>query len=98
MKKKVYISGPISNNSFYKEEFDKVERDLKDLNHIVLNPTILPLGLSQASYMRLSMAMIDCCDTVCMLPGWENSDGANAEYLYAKKCDKEIIYSYYRWD
>lgn len=93
MKKKVYISGPISNNSFYKEEFDKVERDLKDLNHIVLNPTILPLGLSQADYMKLSMAMIDCCDIVCMLKGWEKSDGANAEYLYAKKCGKEII----RW-
>ena len=43
------------------------------------------------------MAMIDCCDTVCMLPGWENSDGANAEYLYAKKCGKEIIFDY-SWD
>lgn len=97
MKKKVYISGPISNNSFYKEEFDKAERALKDLNYTVLNPTIFPLGLSQADYMRLSIAMIDCCDAICMLKGWENSDGANAEYLYAKKCGKEILF-YYKWD
>lgn len=97
MKKKVYISGPISNNSFYEEEFDKAEYNLKGLDYIVLNPTILPLGLSQADYMRLSMAMIDCCDVICMLRGWGSSEGACAEYLYAKKCGKEIIYDY-KWD
>lgn len=97
MKKKVYISGPISNSSSYWEEFDTAEYNLKGLDYIVLNPTIFPLGLLQADYMRLSMAMIDCCDVVCMLPGWENSDGANAEYFYAKKCGKEIIFDY-KWD
>jgi hypothetical protein len=96
MKKKIYLSGPITNSPSYWEEFDNAEYALKGLDYIVLNPTIFPLGLSQANYMRLSMAMIDCCDTVCMLPGWEKSDGAHAEYLYAKKCGKEIIYSYKR--
>lgn len=97
MKKRVYLSGPITNSLSYWEEFDNDEYALKGLDYIVLNPTIFPLGLSQANYMRLSMAMIDCCDTVCMFPGWENSDGANAEYLYAKKCGKEIIFDY-SWD
>ena len=93
MKKKVYLSGPITNSPSYWEEFDNAEYNLKGMGYIVLNPTIFPLGLSQADYMRLSMAMIDCCDFVCMLSGWENSDGANVEYLYAKKCDKEIIFN-----
>ena len=97
MKKKVYISGPVSNSPHYCEEFDTAEYNLRGLDYIVLNPVIFPLGLSQADYMRLSMAMIDCCDVVCMLPGWENSDGANAEYYYAKKCGKEIIFDY-KWD
>lgn len=97
MKKKVYISGPITDNSSYKEEFERAEYILIKLGYIVLNPIIFPLGLTQADYMRLSMAMIDCCDVVCMLPQWGRSDGACAEYLYAKKCGKEII-SNYTWD
>lgn len=98
MKKRVYLSGPISNSPDYFEKFDGAKRDFESLNYIVLNPTIFPLGLSQADYMRLSIAMIDCCDAICMLKGWENSDGASAEYLYAKKCGKEILFNYYKWD
>lgn len=94
MKKKVYLSGPISNNASYLNDFCKAEHNFSDEDYIVLNPTIFPLGLTQADYMRLSMAMIDCCDAVYMLRGWISSEGSCAEYLYAKKCGKEIIHNF----
>ena len=47
MKKKVYISGPVSNSPHYCEEFDTAEYNLRGLDYIVLNPVIFPLGLWQ---------------------------------------------------
>jgi hypothetical protein len=35
--------------------------------------------------------MLECCDAIYMLKGWENSEGAKEEYVYANKLGLKII-------
>lgn len=79
----VFISGPITKNENYKSEFSYAEKILKELGHIVINPSFLPLGLDHHQYMHMCFAMIDICDIVVLIKGWENSQGSNMEFSYA---------------
>ena len=63
----------------------------KSLGRIVLNPALLPDGLSQAEYMSICLPMLMCCDTIYMLQGWELSAGANAELALAKKLNLTVV-------
>lgn len=90
---KVYIAGPISSNmENYREEFAKAERVLEAEGYIVLNPAILPQGLRPVDYMRISMAMLEAADYICLLENWERSDGAKLEYSFAMYTGKWIDY------
>lgn len=91
-KAKIYIAGPISNNPEYKKHFDRVERELNRLDYIVLNPSILPKGLTQEEYMRICIPMLNIADSVYMLKGWEDSVGARIEHALAKQANKTIWY------
>lgn len=89
---KVYIAGPISGNiENYREEFAKAERVLEAEGYIVLNPAILPQGLRPADYMRISMAMLEAADYICLLKNWEQSDGAKLEYSFAVYTGKAAL-------
>lgn len=78
---KVYIAGPMTG---YKEHnfpaFMELEEKLRERGFIPVNPAGNPPGLSQADYMKIDIAMLSICDYIIMLPGWENSIGARAEY------------------
>ncbi len=92
-KNKVYIAGRISNYPQFKEHFKRVENDLKKVQDvIVLNPAILPPELTQEEYMRICIPMLNICDSIFMLEGWENSVGASIEHALAKQAGKRIIY------
>lgn len=82
MKKKVYIAGPITGVEKYWEPFEKAEDELTAAGFIALTPTRLPLGLDNAAYMRIDLAMIDAADAVLFLPGWTCSHGAIVEHAY----------------
>ena len=60
--------------------------------YIVLNPAILPDGLSQKEYMQIDIAMLQCCDAIFMLKGWDDSAGAMAEHALAMKLGLEVIH------
>ncbi len=86
MRVRVYIAGPMTGyENFNREAFHKAEEELKREGHTVLNPAVLPDGLTQPHYMDICMAMIRCVDAIYMLNGWQRSAGAKAELALAEK-------------
>ena len=92
---KIYIAGKITGDDNYKNKFQKAQRRLEKMGHIVMNPAILPEGFEHEEYMKICKAMIDCCDSICLLPDWQDSNGACMEKLYAYEQKKGIGYFKY---
>ena len=89
---KIYIAGPITGVSNYKETFAKAERELIKMGHVVLNPAVLPEGLGDHRvYMSLCLPMVEAADAVLMLPGWQKSTGACMEWGYAQGLCKIVM-------
>ncbi len=95
---KIYISGAISNNPNYKEDFERAEDYLQKEypSAEIINPALvnscLPKSTTHEEYMRMSFCMMDMCDSVYFIKGWEESKGANQEYGYALAKDKIILF------
>lgn len=95
---KIYISGAITNNHDYKEDFERAEDYLQreypsaDIINPALVNSFLPKSTTYEEYMKMSFCMLDMCDSIYMLRGWSNSCGANREYGYAMAMDKTIIH------
>lgn len=95
---RIYISGQISNleKSDYMERFRKAELELTYIGYSVVNPAKvnaqLPKDTNYEEYMKMSFCMLDMCDAIYMLDGWEESHGANREYGYAIAKGKEVIF------
>ena len=88
---RVYISGAITGTTDYMERFAIAELKLLSLGYEVINPSIIlshiPTTSLHDEYMHISYALMDICDTICMIDGWQNSMGAKLEYDYAiEKC------------
>ncbi|MBQ3071775.1 MAG: DUF4406 domain-containing protein [Oscillospiraceae bacterium] len=81
---KIYIAGKIFGDPNFREKFKNVQKALEGMGDLVLNPAILPDGLSAGEYMRICFAMIDVADAVLFLPDWQQSGGAQLEKEY---CD-----------
>ena len=90
----IFISGKITGDFNYKEKFAKAEEYLKSKGHVVINPTITPLGLNKyEDYIHICYAYIDVAEAMYMLKGWEDSNGSkNCEYPYGMKNNKLIFY------
>ncbi len=86
-KRRVYISGPITGTDDYLERFAKVEGELIEQGYSVINPArtnaTLPIDTEYEEYMSVAFTLLDLCDTIYMMKGWQDSRGANREYGYA---------------
>lgn len=90
----VFISGKITNNPNYQEEFANAENIINGyVGLVALNPAILPKGLNNRDYMQIGFQMIDNSDAMFMLPNWKDSEGAKIEHMYAKYLNMPIFYS-----
>lgn len=90
-KKVIYIAGPITGKRNYWEDFERAEDMLTGLGYIVLTPSRLPQGLTDAKAMRICFGMIDAADAVLFLPDWTTSRGANLEAAYCSYIKKPTV-------
>lgn len=90
--KKVFISGKITGDSDYKEKFAKAEKELSAQGYLVMNPGVFPEGFSWFEYMTITLSMLEVCNAIYMLDGWQDSRGANLEYLQAQHKGYTILY------
>ena len=89
--KKVFISGKITGDPNYREKFDKVEKELTAQGHLVMNPSVFPEGFRWEDYMKITLAMLSCCDTIYLMNDWQDSRGAQAEFRYAIEHGQDIL-------
>ena len=95
--KTIYISGQITGLQYEDAlaSFDKAEKRLQSLGYDVINPMIhVPYNKdwSWFDYMGEDIKLLGKCDSIYMLKGWLNSDGARIEHSIATKKNINIIY------
>lgn len=89
----IYIAGPMTgivNDN--REGFNEAEAFLKAKGHTALNPALLPRTLDDKKYLPICIAMLEACDAIYMLDGWDSSLGATCERLYALRQGKTVYY------
>lgn len=97
--KGIYISGAVTGNDCYEENFNREEEYLrKEFPGIpIFNPARIMRGYPYMGYedcMQVCIHTIDLfCDTVYMLPDWKGSKGANRELGFALGRDIAVIYA-----
>lgn len=105
---KVYISGRISDNEkAYREDFNWLEEQLKDLKDIeVVNPLKFCEEVEEKEWGEFIKKCIDVlkkCDAIILISGhrplhkstsWKKSYGAQVERLVAKKYGLKVFYGW----
>ena len=95
---KIYISGAITSNPNYKDDFERAEDYLQKEypKAEIINPALvnsfLPKSTTHEEYMRMSFCMLDMADAIYMIKNWKTSCGASQEYGYALAKDKIILF------
>lgn len=91
---KLYLSGAITGTDDYMDRFSMAEKSL-EAEHTIINlakvNAQLPSDTNYEDYMKMSFCMLDMCDGIYLLKGWEKSCGSNRELGYAMAKGKIIL-------
>lgn len=88
---KIYISGRITGNDNYKNEFMYGAEIIKGLHAEPVNPAEAPEGGEYKWYIDNGLDLLKKCDAILMLPGWEKSAGARLEWQYATTVKMPVL-------
>jgi hypothetical protein len=89
---KLYLSGPITGNINYMEDFTKWEKFLIEAGYTVFNPASLGEGLPDwHSYLKRDIPYLIECDGLFAMPGWEGSKGAQLEIDLARRLEIKCL-------
>ena len=83
----VYISGPITGNPDYEDDFGRAWVYLNNKGHAPVSPVDIGRELKEKlkreptweEYMRADIKALMDCDAIYLLGGWEVSEGARLE-------------------
>lgn len=93
---RVYISGRITGNPRYKEQFSEAALCLSECDEVagIVNPAVLDLdeGATWSDYMKIDIVLLTECDMIFMLKGWRRSRGARLEHKIAKALGLKVVY------
>ena len=92
----IYIAGPMTGIKDYNfPAFHAAAERLRSCGFTVVNPAeITPeFGHPWSYYMRRDIPELVKCQTIYLLPGWENSKGATLERHIAERLGMHIIYA-----
>jgi len=91
----IYLSGPMTGYVGYNyDTFHKAAEYLRNKGYTVFNPAEIFSGntsLPREDYMREDIRALLDCETVMMLDGWQDSDGAKLEYEIAKAIGLPVL-------
>jgi hypothetical protein len=93
---KIYVSGPITDMpEGNKPLFDSESARLRALGYDVVNPWELnPDGSADwLDCMLIDLPAVRECQAIALLPGWVLSNGAQMEYITAKKYKLQILHA-----
>ena len=96
MNRKIYISGPVSNDKNHKKKFLKKQKELEREGYQVINPVVKVKEVNGKTWLRY---LIECLELIekeqpeeaYMLMDWESSDGARIERLVMLHNEKLVI-------
>lgn len=92
---KVYISGRMAGlpADRVQKHFAEAQEYLTREGFIVMNPDCLRMcpGFDYDDYMSIDIAMLQRCDAIYMLVGWEESNGAKKELKFAIENNKRVF-------
>lgn len=93
----VFISGPITNEPNYKENFKNAKKHLKSLGYKhIINPvklqSVLPEKIDYDAFLKIDLAVLAACDVIYLLNNWDRSNGASTEMKFAQDNGLEILF------
>jgi hypothetical protein len=91
---KIYVSGPMSGIAeFNHPEFNRVARALRERGYSVINPAEINTDTTKSWHecIRADLKALCDCDAICLIDGWENSQGAHLELHMAHRIGLRVV-------
>ena len=89
MRRRIYISGPITGTTDYKQRFEETEKKLKETfpDADIVNPVKITESLEHFThdeYLKVCIAALSSCNMIFLMRGWEKSEGVKEELRYVQ--------------